>query len=97
MPEGSANTSAADLERQGGDGTVFVEGRGAFEQPMPGLEGADRRAFVNRHTRFLHDGRARDLTEAILWHGGEAAGAQQRFRALSAEDRERLVGFLDSL
>ncbi len=52
---------------------------------------------VSRHTRFLHDGRARDLTEAILWHGGEAAGAQQRFRALSAEDRERLVGFLDSL
>jgi CxxC motif-containing protein (DUF1111 family) len=52
---------------------------------------------VSRHTRFLHDGRARDLTEAVLWHGGEAAGAQQRFRELSAEDRRRLVGFLESL
>jgi CxxC motif-containing protein (DUF1111 family) len=52
---------------------------------------------VSRHTRFLHDGRAQDLTEAVLWHGGEGAGAQQRFRELSADDRRRLIGFLDSL
>jgi len=52
---------------------------------------------VSRHTRFLHDGRARDLTEAVLWHGGEADAAQQRFRELTAEDRRRLISFLDSL
>ncbi|MCP9490104.1 MAG: c-type cytochrome [Solirubrobacteraceae bacterium MAG38_C4-C5] len=52
---------------------------------------------VNGHTRFLHDGRARNLEEAILWHGGEAAGAQRRFRALPRDDREALLAFLRSL
>ena len=52
---------------------------------------------MNGHTRFLHDGRARDLDEAILWHGGEAAGAQQRYRDLDMDQRDALVAFLDSL
>lgn len=52
---------------------------------------------VNGHTRFMHDGRARDLTEAILWHGGEAADAQNRFRQLSAAERAALISFLESL
>jgi CxxC motif-containing protein (DUF1111 family) len=52
---------------------------------------------VNGHTRFLHDGRARDLTEAILWHGGEAADAQRAFRELSAQARADLLAFLESL
>jgi len=45
----------------------------------------------------LHDGRARNLTEAILWHGGEADRARQRFQALSATDRDALLAFLKSL
>ncbi len=52
---------------------------------------------VNRHTRFLHDGRARNLAEAILWHGGEAAPATARFRALPKRKREQLLAFLRSL
>jgi len=52
---------------------------------------------VNRHSRFLHDGRARNLQEAILWHGGEAAGAMRRFRALPRRDRQKLIAFLRSL
>lgn len=52
---------------------------------------------VNRHTRFLHDGRARDLTEAVLWHGGEAEESQGGFLALDAEDRDALITFLESL
>jgi CxxC motif-containing protein (DUF1111 family) len=52
---------------------------------------------VNGHTRFLHDGRARSLEEAILWHGGEAAAAQQGFRDLSATERAELIAFLESL
>jgi CxxC motif-containing protein (DUF1111 family) len=52
---------------------------------------------VNRHTRFLHDGRARNLAEAILWHGGEAEPAKERFRTLSAADRVALLAFLESL
>ncbi len=52
---------------------------------------------VNRHTRFLHDGRARSVEEAILWHGGEAAGSQQRYVRLSADDRRKVLSFLESL
>ena len=52
---------------------------------------------VNGHERFLHDGRARGLEEAILWHGGEAAPAMRRFRGLPEREREDLVAFLKSL
>lgn len=52
---------------------------------------------VNGHTRFLHDGRARNLSEAILWHGGEAEKAQQRFRKMPRVDREALLAYLESL
>ena len=52
---------------------------------------------VNGHTRFLHDGRARDLTEAVLWHGGEAEAAQQAFLGLDRDDRDALISFLQSL
>ena len=52
---------------------------------------------VNGHTFFLHDGRARNLTEAILWHGGEAQRARDAFAALDKADREALIRFLESL
>ncbi len=52
---------------------------------------------VNGHTLFLHDGRARNLTEAILWHGGEAQASRDKFAELSKEDRERLIAFVNSL
>ena len=52
---------------------------------------------VNGHTRFLHDGRARGLAEAILWHGGEAKPAMERFRGLPERERENLIAFLMSL
>jgi CxxC motif-containing protein (DUF1111 family) len=52
---------------------------------------------VNRHTFFLHDGRARNLTEAVLWHGGEAERARESFRAMSRADRDALLAFLQSL
>ncbi len=46
---------------------------------------------------YLHDGRARTVEEAILWHGGEAAGAQDRFKNLAADERAKLIEFLNSL
>ncbi|WP_137129730.1 di-heme oxidoredictase family protein [Rhizobium sp. FY34] len=52
---------------------------------------------VNGHSFFLHDGRARNLTEAILWHGGEATRARDAFAALPADDRKALLTFLESL
>ncbi len=41
----------------------------------------------NGHRYFLHDGRARGLAEAILWHGGEAEASRDAFRSLPADDR----------
>jgi CxxC motif-containing protein (DUF1111 family) len=52
---------------------------------------------VNGHTLFLHDGRARNLTEAILWHGGEAKASRDAFAKLSKQDRGRLIAFVNSL
>jgi CxxC motif-containing protein (DUF1111 family) len=46
---------------------------------------------------YLHDGRAASLLEAVLWHGGEAAGVKTRVLALPASDRAALVAFLQSL
>lgn len=53
--------------------------------------------IVNGHTNFLHDGRARNLTEAILWHGGEGQQSKDSFLKMSAVDRNLLIKFLESL
>ena len=52
---------------------------------------------VNNHTSLLHDGRARDIAEAILWHDGEGLDAREEFRKMSREEREALLRFLESL
>lgn len=52
---------------------------------------------VNGHTELLHDGRARNIEEAILWHGGEAEASKESFRTMSLEEREQLVLFVKSL
>lgn len=52
---------------------------------------------VSGHTLFLHDGRARNVTEAILWHGGEAETVRDRFADLSKADRDALLAFVNSL
>ncbi len=52
---------------------------------------------VNGHTLFLHDGRARNLEEAILWHGGEGEPSRTKFMNLTADDRAAVIGFLESL
>jgi CxxC motif-containing protein (DUF1111 family) len=49
------------------------------------------------HVGLLHDGRARSVLEAILWHDGEAAPARQKVEALSAPDRQALIDFIGSL
>ena len=63
----------------------------------PPLWGIGLLATVNGHSDLLHDGRARNVTEAILWHGGEAQAARELFRNLPAEDRAALVKFVDSI
>lgn len=52
---------------------------------------------VNGHTNLLHDGRARNITEAVLWHGGEAQNAKVKFKQLPTIDRNNLLEFINSL
>ncbi|MDE5421988.1 thiol oxidoreductase [Ancylomarina sp. DW003] len=52
---------------------------------------------VSGHTGLLHDQRARNITEAIMWHGGEGAYSREVFRNMSKEDRDAMIAFLESL
>jgi CxxC motif-containing protein (DUF1111 family) len=52
---------------------------------------------VNNHTNLLHDGRARNITEAIMWHGGEAQNSKDAFKNLSKRERDAVIAFLQSL
>ena len=70
---------------------------GGREWRTPPLWGIGLTETVSGHTFFLHDGRARNLTEAILWHGGEAQSARDGFAGLDAADRQALITFLESL
>lgn len=63
----------------------------------PPLWGIGLTQAVSGHTQFLHDGRARNLLEAVLWHGGEAQQAQQQVLSFNAEQRAALLAFLNSL
>lgn len=52
---------------------------------------------VSGHTRFLHDGRARNVMEAVLWHAGEAEASKQQVLKFSQVERQALLAFLNSL
>lgn len=67
------------------------------EWRTPPLWGIGLVDTVNKHTNFLHDGRARNIEEAILWHGGEAEAAMQNFKNMNKEDRDAILTFLNSL
>lgn len=67
------------------------------EWRTPPLWGIGLVNTVNGHTTFLHDGRARSLLEAVMWHGGEAAIARERVRKATADQRAALIAFLESL
>ncbi|MBL8584965.1 MAG: c-type cytochrome [Rhizobiaceae bacterium] len=77
------------------DGQRVGEASGS-EWRTPPLWGIGLTQTVSGHTFFLHDGRARNLTEAILWHGGEGQAARDRFADLDRADREALLRFLES-
>lgn len=61
------------------------------------LWGIGLTTVVNGHNNFLHDGRARNFVEAIMWHGGEATNAVNNFKTLSKTNRDAVVAFLNSL
>jgi CxxC motif-containing protein (DUF1111 family) len=78
------------------DGRPEAQASGSEWRTAP-LWGIGLTQTVSGHTFFLHDGRARDLTEAILWHGGEAQKSRDAFAALPRPAREDLLAFLESL
>ncbi|MEM7040522.1 MAG: di-heme oxidoredictase family protein, partial [Bacteroidota bacterium] len=85
-----------DMGPELADGRPDHEATGA-EWRTPPLWGIGLFEVVNGHTNYLHDGRARNLSEAILWHAGEALEARENYRQLSADERAALEKFLNSL
>jgi CxxC motif-containing protein (DUF1111 family) len=74
------------------------EGRATgSEWKTPPLWGLGLTETVSGHAQLLHDGRARSVLEAILWHGGEAQAQRDAVVNLSTDDREALLTFLGSL
>ncbi|MCA0049926.1 c-type cytochrome [Mesorhizobium sp. B283B1A] len=78
------------------DGQAVGEATGN-EWRTPPLWGIGLTWTVNGNSFFLHEGRARSLTEAILWHGGEGQKARDRFATADAAERSALLKFLESL
>ncbi|MBO6810651.1 MULTISPECIES: di-heme oxidoreductase family protein [Marinobacter] len=83
-------------------GPALADGRDEFlangsEWRTPPLWGIGLAQVVNPQAGFLHDGRARTLEEAVLWHGGEATTAAEHYRKMSSGDRSALIDFLNSL
>ncbi len=67
------------------------------EWRTPPLWGIGLTETVSGHTYFLHDGRARNLLEAVLWHGGEATAARETVVGMLPDNRAALIAFLESL
>jgi len=63
----------------------------------PPLWGIGLTQLISGHSQLLHDGRARSIQEAILWHGGEAEASKQQFIALPKDQRQQLIHFVESL
>ncbi len=83
-----------------GDGLadgVYEFAANGNEWRTPPLWGIGLQKTITGQQRFLHDGRARTITEAILWHGGEALPAQTRFTQLTKDQRQALLMFLKSI
>ena len=83
-------------------GEELADGRPDFaagprDWRTPALWGLGLSQTVSGSTAMLHDGRARSVAEAILWHGGEAQGAREAFRNMRKEEREALVKFVESI
>jgi CxxC motif-containing protein (DUF1111 family) len=78
------------------DGVIQGDASGT-EWKTPPLWGLGLVQTVNEDASFLHDGRARTIEEALLWHGGEAENAKQAFMNFTKEERQQLLSFLESL
>ncbi len=85
-----------DLGVELADGLREHEAAGR-EWRTPPLWGLGLLRSIHGRLRLLHDGRARSVEEAVLWHGGEARGARARYEALAPAERALVVRFVESL
>jgi CxxC motif-containing protein (DUF1111 family) len=75
---------------------MYKPGRARVCRTTP-LWGRGLMQVTSGYADMLHDLRARNYAEAILWHGGEAKPCKEKFRAMSREDREALIKFLEAI
>ena len=85
-----------DMGPELADGRPDYEASGSEWRTAP-LWGIGLSARVNGVATLLHDGRARSVEEAILWHGGEGGAARANFAALDRRERDALIAFVESL
>jgi CxxC motif-containing protein (DUF1111 family) len=85
-----------DMGEQLADGRPDYKANGR-EWRTPPLWGIGLLRTVSGHSDLLHDGRARNVAEAIVWHGGQAGKSREAFRTMSKAEREALVKFVESL
>ena len=85
-----------DMGEDLSDGRPDFEATGREWRTSP-LWGVGLIPSVNNHHRLLHDGRARGVAEAILWHGGEGFASREAFRSMDASSRDQLIQFVESL
>lgn len=85
-----------DMGEDLADHTVEFEASGR-EWRTPPLWGIGLTKVVSGHENYLHDGRARTLQEAILWHGGEGLSSRNKYSALTRDERQALLRFLRDL
>jgi CxxC motif-containing protein (DUF1111 family) len=97
LPELSGQTVHAFTDLLLHDMGAGLDDGASPEWRTPPLWGLGLLATVSGGTFLLHDGRARDVSEAILWHGGEATAAREAFRHMSAIERRALLAFVASL
>ena len=68
-----------------------------YDWRTPPLWGLGLTKVINGRVNLLHDGRARDVSEAILWHDGEGSFSRDTFLRMAKSDRLALLRFLASL
>ena len=78
------------------DGVYEFEASGREWRTAP-LWGIGLQKINTGQQRFLHDGRARTINEAILWHGGEAESSRQTYLKLTKKQRDDLIKFIKAI
>ncbi|MDM0049855.1 di-heme oxidoredictase family protein [Variovorax sp. J22R115] len=77
---------------------TYPQGRASPQEwrtaPLWGLGLLER---IDAKVRYLHDGRARTVEEAILWHGGQGKASRERFKTMNPDDRRKVIDFIKSL